>query len=103
MIGEKRSGLNRPRVTVKVVLPYQPESAVRRAEALPGLLQPGDGPSTLTFHSGCKQVAYEVWNAVRRKKPAPRVEAGHVCFCLWTVVVGKANLDNLSALVTPEL
>jgi hypothetical protein len=35
--------------------------------------------------------------------PAPRVEAGHVCFYLCTVVVGKANLDNLSALVIPEL
>ena len=27
---------------------------------------------TLTFYSGYKQVAYEVWNAVRRKKPAPQ-------------------------------
>ena len=26
----------------------------------------------LTFYSGYKQVAYEVWNAVRRKKPAPQ-------------------------------
>jgi hypothetical protein len=27
---------------------------------------------TLTFYSGYKQVAYDVWNAVRRKKPAPQ-------------------------------
>jgi hypothetical protein len=27
---------------------------------------------TLAFHSAYKQVAYEVWNAVRRKKPAPQ-------------------------------
>jgi hypothetical protein len=122
MIGGKRSGLNRPRVTVKVVRSYQSERAIRGTNALPELLYPGDGPSvagmacvfrdtghcrnddfTLTFCSGCKQVAYEVWTAVRRKKPAPRAEAGRVCFYLCTVVVGEANLDNLSALVIPEL
>jgi hypothetical protein len=27
---------------------------------------------TLTFYSGYKQVAYEVWTAVRKKKPAPQ-------------------------------
>jgi hypothetical protein len=35
--------------------------------------------------------------------PAPRAEAGHVYFYLCTVVVGEANLANLSAVVIPEL
>jgi len=58
---------------------------------------------TLAFYSAYEQVAYEVWTAVRRKKPVPRAEAGRVCFYLCAVVVGDANLDNLSALVIPEL
>lgn len=31
-----------------------------------------NGDFTLTFYSGYKQVAYEVWTAVRNKRPAPQ-------------------------------
>jgi hypothetical protein len=61
-----------------------------------------DDDFTLTFYSGYKQVAYEVWNAVRKKKPAPQPSYQAAQRTRVTLeMVGKSR--TVSCAISPEV